>query len=62
MYWVICQDTSAHCFHNSQRGLSHCILKQVDGLTLHWKNDFVGCVLMNVLGMNSIFCDHPRVA
>ena len=38
-----------------QRGLSHSILKQVDGLTLHWKKDFVDCVLMNVLRMNSIF-------
>ncbi len=37
MYWVICQDTSAHCYHNSEWGLYHCIVKQVDGLTLHSK-------------------------
>ncbi len=52
MYWVICQDTSAHCYHNSERGLSQVY---VDGLTLHWNKDFVGCVLMNVLRMKSIF-------
>ncbi len=35
-------------------GLSRCILKQVDGLTLHSKKDFEGCVLISVLRMNSI--------
>ncbi len=35
MYWGICQDSGTHCYHNSERGRSRCILKQVDGLTLH---------------------------
>ncbi len=42
MYWVICQGISAHCYHNSERGPSHCILKQVDRLHSTGKKNFVG--------------------